>query len=523
MEEIKPEKVKRVLVSPVGMEFRLTVGPSSFGLGENQDIYSFLNWEIMFARDKLYEMNSGEKVPKRFEFVLYTPIYFDPIRPIYDVFSWANSSEWNFGLSPKLPNGEREEDWNPADMFRDILMKIKHLRYGKKGERGVFINLGNIDLLEFSHGIVVDRYTNSLFFPQSRTMGFQLDGRAKGADFELFASNLDFSKGIFSTVAGTSAMFRLFAATEVPILRSIGTGVFLVVDTDPREGERGPLYYVDENGMLDPTIQLTGFPIPHYYGMNYEVKWVETFNSEGKKNPATVMTYLDIIKQDYLGNVNGEDQKLFKKIIYRRDGKPNEERIRMHWNNSLGWMLGLKGKIAHIFDYRVEFRRLIKGFVPNYFSFDYELNKGTYEKLNQVVANSGATYNGMLFGFGVDMVDPYGFKFYVSYQEVLKDPTRNNMLHLEFILDKDKVAQWMPYPIPPMGFKFIYDRLRIKNFREFWNNFNSINSIFSFQYTIQLAQLFDFSVIYRKYFHPDSSPSAPRNEQSLAFETTFTF
>ncbi|MDR2734373.1 MAG: hypothetical protein LBC99_06990 [Spirochaetota bacterium] len=100
----------------------------------------------------------------------------------------------------------REGEW---DSWQAILSKISYLRVGHKGEK-FYMRFGSLRSASLGHGTIIDRFDNTVFMPDVRLLGLQLDADFGAVGFETFTSNI-FSFDMFAGrvyVRPFSGLFR---------------------------------------------------------------------------------------------------------------------------------------------------------------------------------------------------------------------------------------------------------------------------------------------------------------------------
>ena len=134
----------------------------------------------------------------------------------------------DIGLNLELyldENGNgREEDW---DSWEDAVNKILYVRYGKKGEP-LFINFGGINSASIGHGIIFNRYSNMIRYPEVKKTGLLFDINMPSWGIETLTSNLSRAE-----VLGARFYFRPFYNSGVFLIDNLAIGVSAGTDLDP--------------------------------------------------------------------------------------------------------------------------------------------------------------------------------------------------------------------------------------------------------------------------------------------------
>ncbi len=98
---------------------------------------------------------------------------------------------WKFGVGLDLSfyfdaeGNLREEDWDEA---ADIIEKIYYIRYGKPGQP-LFVRVGSLAPTTLGYGLIMNRYTNAIEWPQVRRIGMQTEVNAGKVKTEALLNN----------------------------------------------------------------------------------------------------------------------------------------------------------------------------------------------------------------------------------------------------------------------------------------------------------------------------------------------
>jgi len=127
-----------------------------------------------------------------------------------------DSKGWEFG----------KNTWQET-MFR----KIRYLRFGHENDH-LFVKFGGLEQVTLSHGLVVDRFTNMLHYPDQKLLGLQFylnDLTEVGLSLQtVIADFLDF-RDDGGVIAGRLALKPL-KFTKAPIIKGLDIGVLGVTD-----------------------------------------------------------------------------------------------------------------------------------------------------------------------------------------------------------------------------------------------------------------------------------------------------
>lgn len=132
------------------------------------------------------------------------------------------------------------------DSFADWMNKILYIRYGLKGEQ-LYTQIGMFKNVTLGHGLIMYSYTNMLYFPEIRKLGFELD--LDGAIFNF--PYLGFESFIDNLLDPDIMAFRLYSRPlmflDIPIISAMKVGVSYAIDTDPMETKTDDMNLVDNS------------------------------------------------------------------------------------------------------------------------------------------------------------------------------------------------------------------------------------------------------------------------------------
>ncbi|MEJ5272587.1 MAG: hypothetical protein WH035_00515 [Spirochaetota bacterium] len=130
------------------------------------------------------------------------------------------------------------------DSFTDWMNKILYIRYGLKGEQ-LYAQIGMFKNVTLGHGLIMYSYTNMLYFPEIRKLGFELD--LDGAIFNF--PYLGFESFIDNLLDPDIMAFRLYSRPlmflDIPIISAMKVGVSYAIDTDPMETKTDDMNLAD--------------------------------------------------------------------------------------------------------------------------------------------------------------------------------------------------------------------------------------------------------------------------------------
>ena len=91
-----------------------------------------------------------------------------------------------------------DDEWdfsNGKNSKNSIIDKIYYVRYGKKWEPFYF-QIGALENVTIGQGILVNRYSNTILYPQLRKVGMELKFKTYGLDFYAFTNDFKENLGL---------------------------------------------------------------------------------------------------------------------------------------------------------------------------------------------------------------------------------------------------------------------------------------------------------------------------------------
>ncbi|MFN3412017.1 MAG: hypothetical protein ACK4YF_07660 [Exilispira sp.] len=153
----------------------------------------------------------------------------------------------NFNIVP--------DNW---DSFGDWMNKILYIRYGLKGEP-LYAQIGMFKNVTLGHGLIMYNYTNMLYFPEIRKLGFELD--LDGSLFEF--PYVGFESFIDNLLDPDIFAFRLYARPllflEIPVISQMKIGTSYAFDSDPKETKIDDMTLTDNSA--SSTIGIFGIDV----------------------------------------------------------------------------------------------------------------------------------------------------------------------------------------------------------------------------------------------------------------------
>ena len=232
------------------------------------------------------------------------------------------------------------------------LPKIKYVRWGEKGDP-LFIKLGSIDDATLGNGFIVGNYANTLFLPENRHFGLNLD--VDGSLFKFPYVGLETMVGDLAQfdVIGGRLYVRPLIGTSIPILKNLEFGGTLAADTKPY------LYRVPAAAASTVVVFGGDVRLPILY----------------LENVFSLITFADVASTP--------------------DGATGRA-----W----GGAVGLGGKIFSFLTYGAQVRVLGEDFIPTYFDATYDILRDAKYDLAQSGSFADATM-GWLASLGTSFFD----------------------------------------------------------------------------------------------------------------------
>ena len=202
----------------------------------------------------------------------------------FGIFPELSYGKWGLGLDLSL---EFDADFRLRDLdndghpdrwttLHDYLTKVYYLRYGVKGDP-LYGRIGTFDGYTLGHGLVMNDFSNTIFYPQVIQLGLNLgaDGRLLGFPYVGFESVVD--DVLDWDILGARLYAHPFAGSKNPIFKGFELGATFVTDADPLER---PTDVPEDNPASDGVAE---------FGIDVEVPLLE-------KEGMSLVTYADWAK-----------------------------------------------------------------------------------------------------------------------------------------------------------------------------------------------------------------------------------
>jgi hypothetical protein len=117
------------------------------------------------------------------------------------------------------------------------------VRYGFRGEP-VYGRIGSITDYTFGHGLIMDGYNNTLYYPVVIQPGLDLEVDGTAVDFPFVGVQTLVSDVLDWDIMGMRLYVRPLANVKTPLVSAFTAGATVVTDRDPQES---PLEYTEDN------------------------------------------------------------------------------------------------------------------------------------------------------------------------------------------------------------------------------------------------------------------------------------
>ncbi len=310
---------------------------------------------------------------------------------------------WKFGIGLDIElfvdamGNFSNKAWNfdRDDWAESVLRKIKYLRFGYESDP-VFVKIGGLSSVTLGYGLLVDRMTNMLHYPDQKLLGaqFYLNGISPvGVTLQAVSPDLLEFKNKGGVAAARLAVCPV-KPTNIPILSNLSIGATYAVDRNEYAPARswsstGDPRDRNNNGVFDVA----------YWRSKYSPAIVDSLITHGDADTSRFTidtTYRDsvsqyalfcadigvpLIKTDFLGlDVYGQAAIVADTAMFKQD--------------RTGWGFGAPGVAlrAGPVTAGAEYRHVHGKFIPGYFGpyyFDERLQRyPVVETKSQSVANS---------------------------------------------------------------------------------------------------------------------------------------
>jgi hypothetical protein len=130
-----------------------------------------------------------------------------------------------------LDNDGRADDWSS---FTDYLYKIYYVRYGLPKDP-FYVKAGYFDSYTLGHGLIMDGFSNTLFYPQVHQIGLNLHLDGSAFDFPYIGIQTVVDDLLDWDIIGARIYTRPFAGIRAPIISGLEVGASIATDLDTAE------------------------------------------------------------------------------------------------------------------------------------------------------------------------------------------------------------------------------------------------------------------------------------------------
>jgi hypothetical protein len=380
----------------------------------------------------------------------------------------------DFYLHYRFVDGDfevRPEDWIPEGdktVFDIILSKIRYIRWAQKGAP-LYIKFGSLDHNVLGNGYIVGNYANTLFLPEERILGLNLDLDGRLFDFPLVGIETMVANLAALDVFGARFYVRPLGLLDIDTFNMLEIGATFVMDRDPFK-------YVDD-AYVETTL---GFqPDDEYYINAFGVDVKQPLLTQ---SPFTLAVFGDVVWLDDF--------------------------------NAMGGMIGVGGKIIDIFTYIVQLRINGENFIPVYFDNTYDLSRA--DKYSMVKNGTIESYLGWYAGIGAEFANILFFQISLEgpLTEVEEDYIQYPHLKAMLILGQGLV--------PGLSIDMIYDKAMLGSedgfFEDLFNPEDALTTI-KINYALGPAVI---TLLYEIRFVPDAGSGEDKWQVTSGLECALT-
>lgn len=139
----------------------------------------------------------------------------------------------NDDTSPKIKNTNNKgpDRWST---IWDYITRIHYLRYGYKGDP-LYGRIGAFNSYTLGHGLIMERFSNTLYYPQIIQLGLNFDLDGKLFDFPYIGIETIVDDILDWDIMGVRVYSRPLAGISTPIIKELKIGATIVTDVDNKE------------------------------------------------------------------------------------------------------------------------------------------------------------------------------------------------------------------------------------------------------------------------------------------------
>jgi hypothetical protein len=336
----------------------------------------------------------------------------------YGVFPEFGYGRWGLELDLSL---ELDGDFHLMDLnndgdpdrwttLHDYLTRIHYLRYGQKGDP-LYGRIGAFDSYTLAHGLIMERFSDTVFYPQVIQLGLNFDMDGALFSFPYIGLEAVVDDVLDWDIVGVRFYAKPLAGAANPLLKRLEFGGTVVTDQDPQEN---PLDVPEDDPASEGVTE---------YGADVELPLLE-------KERTSLVAYADWAKI-----VDGGSGALIGSTFTH------------------GW-LALLGQL----------RFLGKDFTHAYFDSFYEVDRGEPPtgKFDSLAAY-GEFYMGYLVGTEMSAQDAVTFSFMLS--DGIGDP--EGLRVIAAVGTGEKLSQ-------KLDIALFYDMRDVETFSDLYSDENSL-------------------------------------------------
>ncbi len=335
----------------------------------------------------------------------------------FGIFPEFTYGKWGLGLDLTV---ELDGDFKLRDLdnngspdrwitFWDYISRIYYLRYGYKGDL-IYGRIGAFSNYTLGHGLIMEGFSNTLFYPQIIQLGLNFDMDGKLFDFPYIGIETVVDDVFDWDIIGVRVYSRPLAGISTPLIKDLKVGAVIVADMDPQEDPAERFKKPGDNPASESVTE---------FGLDVEL-------------PLLQREHMSLIAYSDWAMISGKGTGAFigSTFTYK-------------WVSILG-----------------QLRFFGKEFVPQYFDGLYELDRSTkYASLDDYDAFHMGYFIGTQLAF-FNVVD-----FYFFWSDTFGDPVGPN------IQTGIGLAEGA---LPKLDAGFMYSKKDIVSFVDFFNKENSL-------------------------------------------------
>jgi hypothetical protein len=374
--------------------------------------------------------------------------------------------DYNHDTPYKPENWGNYSEWdfsNFWDGLGDLALKIDFLTYGEKYRTSWYINAGNLDRLELKNSLIINNFKPNINYPQKRQL--TVEASYSGENWGLEGFMADFSS---LEIFGARGYYKPFI--DHYLFKKLELGLSAVSDTDPQG---------INDGSGNRQIYLLGLDLnlPIY-------------------NFSEIITF----------NLTSE----FADTLYTGTGEMKNAR-------GFGYSYGLLGTFVDSVSYQIGGTILKDSYPDSYFDAFYLSRR--QDKLDDLLGEREKNHYGLFSSLNFDFENILKLDF--SYRQVFLT---------ELVEDRPKNTFSFHFYLYPefLDFAYLvisYDRLGIRSFSDFWNEFfsselSAVNASLRLPFKLKYLEL---QLNFRRSVSVEEQSETVQTENSYESQIKFVF